>query len=594
MKLVLYTFLLGLVTLVVHGQEKVDLKKLDDKLFKLLEVSNAPGMSVAVVKGNEVVYIKGFGFRNLEKKQKVDENTLFAIGSSSKAFTTALLGIMEAEKGFSFKDSPRKYLPELEFYNDKLNSVITVEDLVCHRSGLPRHDYSWYLFPTEDKDSLLARVKYHEPFTDMRTKWYYNNFGYLIQGMISEKLTGNTWEQNIRDYFFQPMRMNRSNLSIAEMLEFKNIATGYDWIDYKSSKRMNYFNIAAISPAGSINSSAKEMTNWLKVWLNEGKLDDQQILPYEYVRKAQDPLMLIGGGVIDAKFPDQHLNSYGYAWFTSSYKGHYRMEHGGNIDGFTANVALFPEDDLGIVVLANQNGSLVPAMARNIISDAYLNLPEYDWVDYSEVKIGAAQLQLQTLKNKSSESQVKGTKPSHSLQDYTGKYSHTGYGSFQLLLKNDSLWSYFVKDTFLLNHYHYDVFKPMLLKNNELDTSNVVELFFNFHSDNQGDISSVQLKLEPTLEALTFKRTPNVFEVDNATLSAYVGDYSLSGAVIKVSKGKGNRLLMDVPNQPQYTLSPESVNVFFVKGLSGYKAKFEDGKLILLQPNGTFTAKKVK
>ena len=594
MKTVLYTFWLGLVALAVHGQDKVDLKKLDEKLSKLLEVSNAPGMSVAVVKGNEVVYIKGFGFRNLEKKQKVDENTLFAIGSSSKAFTTALLGIMEAEKGFSFKDSPRKYLPELKFYNDDLNSEITVEDLVCHRSGLPRHDYSWYLFPTEDKDRLLARVKYHEPFADFRTKWYYNNFGYLIQGMISEKLTGNTWEQNIRDYFFKPMGMNRSNLSIAEMLEFKNIATGYDWIDYKSSKRMNYFNIAAISPAGSINSSAKEMTNWLKVWLNEGKLGDKQILPTEYVKKAQDPLMLIGGGVIDAKFPDQHLNSYGYAWFTSSYKGHYRMEHGGNIDGFTANVALFPEDDLGIVVLANQNGSLVPAMARNIISDTFLELEEYGWVDYAEVKIGSAQAQLQTIKNKSKGAQIEGTSPSHALQSYTGIYSHPGYGSFQLSVKQDTMWAYFVKDTFLLNHYHYDVFSPVLLKNGELDTSNVVDLKFNFQSNDQGDISSVKLKLEPTLDALTFDRTPNVVAVDEEMLKAYTGDYSLSGAVIKVSKGKGDLLLMDVPGQPQYTLSPESANLFFIKGLSGYKAKFEDGNLILLQPNGTFTAKKVE
>ncbi len=593
MKSVLFTLLLGLVFVSVQAQEKADLEKLDKKLSELLEVSHSPGLSVAVVKGNEVIYLKGFGYSNLDKKQKVDENTLFAIGSTSKAFTTALLGIMEEEKGLSFKDSPRKYLSSLEFYNDELNSELTIEDLVCHRSGLPRHDFSWYLFPTEDKDSLLARVKHHEPFTDIRTNWYYNNFGYLIQGMITAKLTDKSWEQNIRDYFFTPMGMKRSNLSIAEMQEFKNIATGYEWRNLETSEPLPYFNIAAISPAGSINSSAKEMTNWLKVWLNEGKLGDKQILPAKYVAKAQNPLMLVGGGISDPKFPDQHLKSYGYAWFTSSYKGHYRMEHGGNIDGFTANVCLFPADDLGIVVLANQDGSLAPALARNIISDVLLSEKEDDWIAYHNEKVEAVRKQLEASKKEAKSNSVEGTKPSHILQGFAGVYHHPGYGKFSLVVKNDSLFAQFPLRKYYLKHTHYDIFAPYEVRNGKVDTLAGMGRNFNFRMNDMGDIESVDIKLDPTLDPINFSRTPAKAEVDNEKLKSYAGDYSLSGATLKVTDNSGS-LLLDVPGQPQYTLLPVSETEFAIKGLSGYKAKFENGNLILLQPNGTFTAKKVK
>jgi len=191
-------------THLLFAQGKLNEKQLDKKLRTLQETTQTVGFSVAVVQGNKVVYSKGFGYKDLENKIKVDENTLFPIGSTSKAFTTALLGIMEDEKGLIFTDSPRKYLPELEFYNNDLNNNITLLDMVSHRTGLPRHDLSWYLFPTENKDSLLARVKYHKPFTEIRKQWYYNNFMYLAQGLITEHLTGKSWEENIRERFFEP------------------------------------------------------------------------------------------------------------------------------------------------------------------------------------------------------------------------------------------------------------------------------------------------------------------------------------------------------------------------------------------------------
>jgi CubicO group peptidase (beta-lactamase class C family) len=593
------TSLLVLITFFatfLQAQTPKELKSLEKKLTALLDASMAPGYAVAVVKGDSVVYSQGFGYSNVEKKEKVDAHTLFAIGSTSKAFTTALLGIMAEEKGLSFQDSPREYLPELKFFNDQLNTELTIEDLVCHRSGLPRHDFSWYLFPTESKKDLLKRVAHHENFADLRTKWYYNNFGYLIQGMITEKLTGKSWEDNIRERFFTPLNMTRSNLTIAELQTFSNIATGYELVDFKSSKAMKYFNIAAISPAGSINSSVNDMSKWLKVWLNEGKYEGKQILPASYLQKATQPLFTLGSGIADPKFPSLHLQSYGYAWFVSSYKGHYRMEHGGNIDGFSANVALFPSDEIGIVVLCNQDGSLLPAMARDLLADHFLGVEQTDWVKQMEEKMQTIQKMVESKKDKAEEERVQGTHFSHPISDYSGKYFHPGYGSFTIENKGDTLVASFTERSYQMKHWHYDVFKLYEVKEGKVEEQEL-GIDFIFEQNVAGKIAGVKIKFEPTLAPILFERSALVSSEEINLFQTYAGAYVLKGMTLVVkNKGDGN-LTLDVPGQPQYTLIPESENEFYLEGLDGFRARFvqvEEGsvELHMLQPNGTFVAKK--
>ena len=580
----------------IYSQKGLNEKNLDQKLEKLLSQTHAPGFSIAVVKADKIIYAKGFGYSNIEQKEKVNENTLFAIGSTTKAFTTALLGIMEEEHGLNFDDTPRKYLSNLEFYNDELNNKLTIKDLVSHRSGLPRHDFSWYLFPTESKDSLLARVKYHEPFADLRSTWHYNNFGYLIQGLITAKLTGKTWEQNIRDRFFVPLEMSRSNLSIKEMKPMKNISTGYEWKNLDTTVALDYFNIAAISPAGSINSSAKEMSAWLKIWLNQGKYKGKQVLPEAYIKKAVNPLMLVGPGISDPQFADQHLKSYGYAWFVSSYKGHYRLEHGGNIDGFTANIALVPADSLGIIVLCNQDGSMLPALARNIMSDELLDLSKTDWIAYHDNKIEQLRKQLNATKQAQNESRVLGAKPSHLLEEFTGKYTHPGYGDFLISVQNDSLFAQFPVRKYYLNPWHYDLFKPQEYKDGKVDTLSGLGVNFNFRTGELGDVESVEVKFEPNLKPLSFSRAPLQADVSMDELKTYAGDYELAGGVLKVTVDTKMELYLKIPGQPIYTLIPLSNTDFGIVGLTGYKVQFnKSGKAIemhLIQPNGTFTAKK--
>lgn len=588
--------LILLIPVICFSQKKINTKALDKKLEELREVTKTVGFSVAIVKGNEVIYAKGFGYSDLENKIKTNENTLFAIGSTTKAFTTALLGIMEEEKGLSFNDSPIKYLPELEFYNEKLNNEVTILDMVSHRTGLPRHDFSWYLFPTESKDSLLMRVKHHEPFTSLRQKWYYNNFMYLAQGLITEKLTNKSWEDNIRERFFTPLNMTTSNLSITEWQQHKNVAKGYGLEKFETPILMPYYNIAAMGAAGSINSSALEMANWLKVWINNGTFEGKQVLPETYVKKAINPLMLVGNGINDTNFPDQHLKSYGYAWFVSSYKGHYRLEHGGNIDGFSANVSFFPTDKIGIVVLANQNGSALPSLVRNTISDELLKLEKTNWDDHYKKQIKSLKESQKEANATAEAGRQTNTTLSHATIEYAGKYNHPGYGDFKIELKNDSLWATFKEHKMFLKHWNYDIFKPFMEQNGTIDVDSELGIFFNFSTDISGDIGAVAIKFEPTLEPILFKRNPLALELKESLIEEYVGAYEISGATLKVFN-KDKKLTLLVPQQPEYKLLPIKENEFVVQGLSGYKVKFEKNEkgmfdLMLIQPNGTFKATK--
>lgn len=595
----IFLFLLGIISVGLAQNNDERLKDIEKDLEKILKVTKAPGFAVAIVQGNKTIYAKGFGYSDMENKTLMNENTLLPIGSSSKVFTCSVLGQLREEDKLSFEDSPIKYIPELKFYNNDLNYGVNIRDLMSHQTGIPRHDYSWYLFPTYSKDSLIQRIQYQEPFTGLRQKWYYNNFMYLTQGVIAERVTGKTWEENIEERFFEPLGMERSNLSIEELEQSTNKAFGYELYKDSIIRKMDYYRIAGMAPAGSINSTVNEMSNWLKVWVNNGKFNAEQILPELFVKEAMSSQAVITGALPDTEHPDMFLANYGYGWMLSSYRGHYRVEHGGNIDGFSASVAFFPSDSLGIVVLANQNASSVPSLVRNTVSDRMLNEKKIDWANYFLEKNNKQKEANDEAKNESTSKQNKSTPPSHKLESYMGNYFNPGYGKFSITLKGDSVFANFKRTKFYLKHIYYDVFEPFEVTKYGIDTTNVGSLRFNFSTNDAGEIAAVNMKLEPTLNhPIEFVHEPNIIELESKELKVYEGEYEISGMVIKVYTKNDNNLYMFVPGQPEYQLMASDKNLFILKNLTGYKAKFEEdingniSELILIQPNGTFRVKK--
>ena len=570
------------------------LKGLDSELEKVLKKLEEPGFSVAIVENDQILYSKGFGYRDYENKIKVDSNTLFAIGSATKSFTSSLLGVLREDEKLDFEDSPIDHINELRFYNSQMNDVISIRDMMSHRTGLPRHDASWYFFPTFSKDSLVSRVKHHKPFTSVRNQWWYNNFMFMLQGVIAERITNKTWSENIKEMIFDPLGMTRSNTSIAELENSENAAFGYS----QDFKKMDYYKIAGMGPAGSINSSVNEMSKWLITWINKGEYKGKKILPPNYTEEAISSQSVVVANLPDEDNPGLHLTNYGYGWFLSSYKGHYRVEHGGNIDGFSTSAAFYPSDKVGIIVLSNQNASNTPSIVRNIISDRMLDVKKTDWLKYHFDKLKEAELIQKELDKNEDSDKIKGTNPSRSMNEYEGEYTNLGYGTFDISMKNDSLFMKIPNKTFWLSHHHYDTFLPYELKNGKVNLEDESVIFITFSADQLGEIKKLSTGLEPAIEEpIYFDRKIKTIEIETSELDKYVGDFKFMKNMCKTYL-KDDVLYVFIAGQPEHKLNPIGKHLFSFEKLEGYKVKFDVSKnekvthISFIQPNGTFRYKK--
>jgi CubicO group peptidase (beta-lactamase class C family) len=562
---------------------------IEKELNKALEISKTRGFAVAIVKGNEIIYAKGFGYSDYENKVPVTTNTVFCVGSSTKAFTASLIGILQDQGKVNLEASPRTYIPELQFYNSEMNAQITVKDLMTHRTGLPRHDAAWKTFTTQSKEELLARIAFQEPIAPVRAEWHYNNFMYLLQGVIAERLTHKTWGQNIEQNLFKPLDMTSSSTSIKALKNDKRAAIGY-YFEEGTTTKTDYYDIAAMEPAGAINSTAIDMSKWMIAWLNNGQYNKKQVLPSNYVKEAISSQMVVSGKLPRETDPNTFMMNYGYGWFVSSYKGHYRVDHSGNIDGFTANVALYPSDNMGIVVLTNQDRSGLPEIVRNIIADKLFNTAETNWMELLEKKVHS-QTKLKEAKT------ITSIKPVHDLKQYTGTYIHKGYGTFDVVIENDSLFAKLPLETLWLNPVNPNLFETYYVIDNQAKTKHQGRSL-NFTTNLEGKISGLEMELERTLDPILFNRTPlKTNSTKEENLQAYIGEYAFKNMVFKVAT-QNNQLQMTINDKQLVQLLNTDVNTFSVVGKEGFTISFtvENNKtasdLTLHQPNGTFTAKR--
>lgn len=493
----------ALLCINANAQDK-RLDGLDTTIQKLLTQWKVAGVSVAIVEKNKVILAKGYGYRNIENKLPVTDETLFAIGSCTKAFTSSLLGMLAFEGKLDLNRPVNLYMPELRFIQDELTNHVTALDMMCHRTGLPRHDLAWYGAPHK-RDSLLYRIRFFENSYQLREKWQYNNFMFMAQGCLTEKITGKKWEDLLKEKIFDPLEMKISSPYISAMQQNSNAATGYKLTKDSLIKTMEYLDIDAIGPAGSINSNSKEMSNWLLTWINGGKFKEKQIIPPIYVTDAGSSQMVIRPALPSKDNPDVFFSNYGLGWFLSSYRGHYRIDHGGNIDGFSTNVSFFPSDSVGIIVMANQNASPLPAMLRNIIADKMLRLSYRNWPKVQQETIAKSKKQEEEAKLNDPVKKKSGTHPSHLLADYTGTYTHPGYGSISFYLEGDSLKARYNKMNLLMKHFHYDIFEGLLLEDGVIDEE-ADKLKFQFGMSLNGEIECLSVKLEEQVKNIIFKK----------------------------------------------------------------------------------------
>lgn len=555
---------------------------------------NIPGMAVAVVRSDTVLLSEGFGVRSIDGSKKVTPKTLFAIGSTTKAFTATVIGSLVDEGLLDLDEPVRTYLPDFQLQDEYATAHITLRDLLSHRSGLPRHDLLWY-DSKFTRQELYDRLRYLEPTAELRQKWQYQNLMFMTAGLVAERLTGKTWEELVRERIFKPLGMKDAVFSVDDMEKSADHAVPHSKNSEKKIETIEPRNLDAIGPAGSIDAGVAEMATWVRLNLNGGELNGTRVLSAEVLREIQSPqavmsdMPTINGGI---------FSLYGMGWMLTAYQGHKLVHHGGGIDGFITEVALLPEDDLGVVVLTNLPTPLPERAALDII-DIMLDLPRKNHGKAALAQNAIAETNMEQLRDsgeKNNVDRIEGTSPSYPDAEYDGRYSHPAYGVMNIFHDEKGMGAIHQGDTVRMGHYHYDVFQ--VLDNEGEGTTFLIS----FQPDSRGGVAALTMPLEAALEhPIRFEKLPSQRMTDPNFLKTFAGTYELMSREAEIAV-KGSALTVSLPGQPLYTLLPQRevgglFAEFTIEGLNGFRVRFElengrSERAVFIQPNGTFIGKR--
>ncbi|UCC41328.1 MAG: serine hydrolase [Candidatus Aminicenantes bacterium] len=574
----------------LQAQEKAkeeSLKGYSEFINELIKEWKIPGLAISIVKDGKVIFSEGFGFRDIKKGLKVTPRTLFAIGSCSKAFTATTVGLLVDEDKVDWDKPVREYLPSFKLEDSFASERMTPRDLVCHRSGLPRHDLMWYNSSASRKE-LFDRLRYLEPSRDFRTTYQYQNLKFLTAGYLVGQVAKTSWEEFVQERIFDPLGMNDSNFSVEDSKKAPDFALPYAERKEKIVE-IPFRNIDTIGPAGSINSNVTDMAKWVLLNLNKGKVGEKQIISEASLKQIHSPQMLSSQSI---RYDELFYSSYGMGWGITAYRGHLMVSHGGGIDGFSALVSLMPRDNMGIVILTNKGNPITSIVAYNAY-DRLLGLDQVDWNKRTRERMDEAEKEAEKAKEKKDKDRKLNTKPSHPFEDYTGDFEHPGYGVVSITKEGNQLKGVYNSIEFAMKHYHYDVFEFL---NELMNTSMKVS----YSTDVKGNIHSLAIKLERAVKEIVFTRMPPKKMKEKSFLEKFAGEYELEGTTVKIHlKGK-DTLFLSVPGQPEYELIPYRGTEFYLKNLDGFSIEFildESGAVTeakVVQPNGTLTAKKKK
>ncbi|MGH9787485.1 MAG: serine hydrolase, partial [Candidatus Acidiferrales bacterium] len=464
-----------------------------------------PGLAVAVVKDGEVILLKGYGYRDVEKQLPVTPQTLFAIGSITKSFTVLDLATLVDEGKLEWDKPVREYLPEFRLYDQFASERMTPRDLVTHRSGLPRHDALWYNATFSRRD-MVERLRHLEPSKDFRAVYQYQNLMFMTAGYLAERLTGKKWEEVTRERLLGPLGMTRSNFSVLESEKDADFAQPYQKAK-EELKRVPFRVIDEMGPAGSINSSVEEMSRYLLLHMNKGKVSGKQMVSSANITQMHTPQMVSGGA---PQWPEQGYSSYGMGLVVTSYRGNVCVTHGGAIDGFLAYLTFMPQKNLGVVVLSNRGGQPLPMIVSYQIYDRLLGVEPAPWSQRFKEQEEKSEAAEEEAKKKGYTPRVEGTQPSHKMEDYVGRYEHPGYG-IAMVERGEgpdfvgageaALKLTFNRMTSPLRHFHYDVFEIPEDPLNPFEKTKV-----QFLMNSSGQIDRVLIPLEPNVKEIVFAR----------------------------------------------------------------------------------------
>ena len=546
------------------------------------------GLAMAIVKDGEVIFSKGFGLRDVANGLEVTPHTLFPIASCTKAFTTAAMAILVDDGKLDWDTPVRHYLPNFKLYDPFMTDRMTPRDLVSHRSGLPRHDLMWYN-SSASRQELFDRLQYLEPTKDFRAVWQYQNLMFMTAGYLVGQVAGQSWEEFVQKRIFDVLGMKSSNFSIETTIqEAVDYAHPYREVGDEVKEIAFYAAQGAIAPAGAIVSNVEHMSKWVMLHLNKGKVGDRQVISESQMVQLHTPQMVIPGAEVYKEVP---YTSYALGWFVQPYRGYSMLHHGGNIDGFSSLTSFLPDENIGMVVFTNLNHSPVPVILTYNAAERLLGLNEVPWSERSMKLYDEMKEAEKKGKEKSGTDAVPNTKPSHPLEAYTGDYAHPGYGTISIKRDGDQLKAIFNHMEMPLKHYHYDIFE-MAIERFELSFK------VSFIANVKGDVDTLVAPFEPTVSDIIFRRVAGKELTDKRFLEQFLGEYEVMSASMFITLKGENALLVSIPGQPDYELTPYKGTEFQVKGLSGFSIEFKQDEAgtvteaLITQLSSVFTAKK--
>ena len=505
---VLLLFICSINSLLVKAQV-ITSEEIDSLVEKTKQTFEVPGIAVAVVKDGAVIHSKGYGVRSLNSKKIVDENTLFAIASNSKAFTTASLGILVDEEKLSWDDKVIDYIPEFRLYNSYVTEEFTIRDLLTHRSGMGLGAGDLMIFPDSSNftiDELIHNLRYLKSVSGFRTKFDYDNLLYIVAGEIIARVSGKSWEEFVEERIMKPLEMNNSAGNFNRLTEHSNIADAHAPVNGKVKVIDSYY-LQLTSAAGGIYSNVNDLGKWVIMHLNEGKFGkdlDKNLVSEKVHREMWTPQTIQYTGK-NGQY-NTHFKAYGLGWGLRDIKGYLQVSHTGGLPGMVTQVTLMPELNLGIIVLTNQQSGAAFTSITDQILDSYLGITNTDRIQENLKRVNSyteyAEKITKKVWNEIYAQQKNNTSEQINLDLYAGTYKDNWFGEIVVSRVNDKLWFVSKRSPKLTGELLFYKGNTFIVKWN--DRSMDADAFIMFELDYSGQASAIKMKAVSPMTDFSF------------------------------------------------------------------------------------------
>jgi CubicO group peptidase (beta-lactamase class C family) len=471
------------------------IKELDAYVVQGMKDWNIPGLSVSVVKNDSVIFANGYGVRSLAAPGAVDDQTLFGIMSTTKAFTAMAVAMLVDEHKLAWNDPVSKWLPELEFPGALENRELTVKDLLTHSTGLGNADLLWVRGDLS-RDEIFRRVRFLTPAYSIRNGFVYQNVMYGAAGEVVAKASGMSWEDFIRTRIFQPVGMARSYTTLGNMRATHDANVSVPHFKIRDTIRVIDDEPAdPIEAAGAIWSTASDMAKWMRFLLDSARVNGTRLVSARNFHELFAPQVILPAneGYPTAALVKPAFQTYGLGWFEQDFRGRFIAYHTGSLDGRTAIIGLMPSEKTGVYVL----GNLDHAEFRHALMYKAFDLfagtrgePARDWSAEFLKLYGDAAKRGDSARVANEAKRVMGTHPSLALEKYAGTYTHPAWGDLVIKMENGALRMTLgagADNTGPLEHWNYDTFRATLGDGRGGYSTMTFEL------DPAGNVSSVML-----------------------------------------------------------------------------------------------------